>query len=182
MSRQQHSIFIMMLYYHLPKWLRPSLLTGSGYGPKEYPLLHNIIYTWNIPITFIMAMILMVHFVSTMRKDKENYQFARIGQTFLAAFWVNFGITAHIGSMNFGKGWQLFVDSIVSINDTCQYLVGMNFGRTPLIKLSPNKTAEGYFGGALLTMPFVYWLLGALFSSDYYKCPHTHLTLAPFEE
>lgn len=46
----------------------------------------------------------------------------------------------------------MFIPLCVSANDIFAYLVGSTIGRTPLIKLSPNKTLEGYFGGAIMTV------------------------------
>lgn len=40
---------------------------------------------------------------------------------------------------------------LVGANDAFAYFTGMTFGRTSLIKLSPNKTVEGFLGGALFT-------------------------------
>ena len=44
------------------------------------------------------------------------------------------------------------------MNDAAAYFVGKSFGRHKLIKLSPNKTWEGFLGGFVLTQVFVvYW-------------------------
>lgn len=40
------------------------------------------------------------------------------------------------------------------INDIMAYVFGKSFGRTKLIKLSPNKTVEGFVGGGLSTIVF----------------------------
>ncbi|KAF1741208.1 hypothetical protein MXB_4102 [Myxobolus squamalis] len=37
------------------------------------------------------------------------------------------------------------------MNDTFAYIVGITIGRTPLIKLSPKKTWEGFIGGGIIT-------------------------------
>ena len=39
----------------------------------------------------------------------------------------------------------------VIVNDITAYLFGIFFGKTPLIKLSPNKTWEGFIGGIIGT-------------------------------
>jgi phosphatidate cytidylyltransferase len=41
--------------------------------------------------------------------------------------------------------------SLVVTNDIFAYLVGFFFGRTPLIRLSPKKTWEGFIGGTVFT-------------------------------
>ena len=50
--------------------------------------------------------------------------------------------------------------SMIIINDVMAYMFGFFFGRTPLIKLSPKKTWEGYLGGGVATV-----LMGLLVSS-----------------
>lgn len=40
------------------------------------------------------------------------------------------------------------------INDIMGFVFGKTFGRTKLIKLSPNKTVEGFVGGGISTIIF----------------------------
>ena len=44
--------------------------------------------------------------------------------------------------------------SMIICNDIMAYMFGFFFGRTPLIKLSPKKTWEGFIGGAISTVVF----------------------------
>lgn len=61
--------------------------------------------------------------------------------------------------------------SLVICNDVFAYIWGITFGRTPLIKLSPKKTVEGFVGAFWSTMIFgVIW--GTFFMQfDYMICP-----------
>jgi len=43
---------------------------------------------------------------------------------------------------------------MIICNDIMAYMFGFFFGRTPLIKLSPKKTWEGFIGGAISTVLF----------------------------
>ena len=43
---------------------------------------------------------------------------------------------------------------MIICNDIMAYMFGFFFGRTPLIKLSPKKTWEGFIGGAFATVVF----------------------------
>ena len=38
------------------------------------------------------------------------------------------------------------------------YVFGKTMGRTKLIKLSPNKTVEGFIGGGISTVIFAYYV------------------------
>ncbi|VDP47588.1 unnamed protein product [Soboliphyme baturini] len=44
--------------------------------------------------------------------------------------------------------------SMIICNDISAYIFGFFFGRTPLIKISPKKTWEGFLGGAVCTVIF----------------------------
>ena len=70
-----------------------------------------------------------------------------------------------------GLIWFFVPASLVICNDVFAYICGITMGRTPLIKLSPKKTVEGFVGAFLCTMVFaVVW--GTLFSQlNYMTCP-----------
>ena len=55
---------------------------------------------------------------------------------------------------------------MIIINDVMAYMFGFFFGRTPLIKLSPKKTWEGYVGGGAATV-----LMGLLVREIAYVMP-----------
>ncbi|TMS03624.1 Phosphatidate cytidylyltransferase 1 [Larimichthys crocea] len=61
--------------------------------------------------------------------------------------------------------------SIVICNDIMAYLFGFFFGRTPLIKLSPKKTWEGFIGGFFSTVVFGFILAYLLSRFQYFVCP-----------
>jgi phosphatidate cytidylyltransferase len=48
------------------------------------------------------------------------------------------------------------------INDTMAYLVGSLIGKTPLSKVSPQKTWEGTIGGIIFCIVLMYFLWGRL--------------------
>lgn len=56
----------------------------------------------------------------------------------------------------------------VSINDSGAYFVGKLMGKTPLYKLSPKKTVEGFVGGLVFTIFFGFLML-KVFEFDVFK-------------
>ena len=70
-----------------------------------------------------------------------------------------------------GLIWFFVPASLVICNDVFAYVCGITMGRTPLIKLSPKKTVEGFVGAFLCTIVFaIVW--GTLFSQfNYMICP-----------
>lgn len=84
-----------------------------------------------------------------------------------------------------GLVWLLVPCSLVIINDTTAYLVGSVIGRTPLIKLSPKKTWEGFIGALVCTILWAYLVSSSQFSKflqhfSFFTCPQPELTLMPF--
>ena len=57
-----------------------------------------------------------------------------------------------IQNMFQGLIWFIMPIMMVIINDIMAYVFGFFMGRTPLIKLSPKKTWEGFIGGGLATV------------------------------
>ncbi|VEL14426.1 unnamed protein product [Protopolystoma xenopodis] len=60
---------------------------------------------------------------------------------------------------------------MVICNDIMAYVFGFFFGRTPLIKLSPKKTWEGFIGGGLSTLVLGVVLSSCLVRHNHFVCP-----------
>lgn len=61
--------------------------------------------------------------------------------------------------------------SMIICNDIMAYMFGFFFGKTPLIKLSPKKTWEGFIGGGISTIFFSILLSSVLIKYDHFICP-----------
>uniref|UniRef100_A0A8C5L7M0 Phosphatidate cytidylyltransferase n=1 Tax=Jaculus jaculus TaxID=51337 RepID=A0A8C5L7M0_JACJA len=76
------------------------------------------------------------------------------------------------GNCFFHHGLKFLVPiSSVICNDITAYLFGFFFGRTPLIKLSPKKTWEGFIGGFFSTVIFGFIAAYVLSKYQYFVCP-----------
>uniref|UniRef100_A0A8D1PLD3 Phosphatidate cytidylyltransferase n=1 Tax=Sus scrofa TaxID=9823 RepID=A0A8D1PLD3_PIG len=80
---------------------------------------------------------------------------------------------SHLVIQNLFEGmiWFLVPISSVICNDITAYLFGFFFGRTPLIKLSPKKTWEGFIGGFFSTVVFGFIAAYVLSKYQYFVCP-----------
>lgn len=89
----------------------------------------------------------------------------------MALFLVVF--QAHFVMNNIFEGmiWFFLPASLVIINDVMAYVCGITFGRTPLIRLSPKKTVEGFVGAWICTIVLGYLLTSVLIDSKYFICP-----------
>ena len=73
--------------------------------------------------------------------------------------------------------WFIIPAVLMITNDTMAYFCGVFFGRTPLIRLSPKKTWEGFIGGAICTVAIAWYLTGHLMQYDWLTCPREDLTV-----
>ncbi|XP_031409122.1 phosphatidate cytidylyltransferase 1 [Meleagris gallopavo] len=80
---------------------------------------------------------------------------------------------SHLVIQNLFEGmiWFLVPISSVICNDIAAYIFGFFFGRTPLIKLSPKKTWEGFIGGGFSTVLFGFVFSYFLAQHQYFVCP-----------
>ena len=80
-----------------------------------------------------------------------------------------------------GMIWFFVPASLVICNDVFAYIWGVTVGRTPLIKLSPKKTVEGFIGAFFSTVLFgILW--GTYFMQfDYMICPVRDLGASAFD-
>ncbi|KAI3717916.1 hypothetical protein L1987_69838 [Smallanthus sonchifolius] len=61
--------------------------------------------------------------------------------------------------------------SLIAINDVAAYFFGFFFGKTPLIKLSPKKTWEGFIGASITTIISAFLLANVLGRYQWLTCP-----------
>ena len=112
-----------------------------------------------------------VLFVLSLRKGLYLYQFGQFGWTHMIIAAVIVQSSCLVGNVLEGLIWFVFPVGIVFFNDVAAYLVGMICGRTPLIKLSPKKTWEGFLGGAAVTMTVAPFAAAWLQQFRWLTCP-----------
>ncbi|KAJ6625605.1 cytidylyltransferase family-domain-containing protein [Mycena sp. CBHHK59/15] len=122
-------------------------------------------------ISFTLYTIGFVGFVMSLQKGYLKQQFGLF-------CWVHMSLLIIVLSSHFivnnileGLIWFWVPASLVICNDVFAYIWGITFGRTPLIKLSPKKTVEGFVGAFWSTMIFGV-VFGTYFMQfDYMICP-----------
>ncbi|XP_078400041.1 phosphatidate cytidylyltransferase 1 isoform X2 [Cetorhinus maximus] len=124
----------------------------GGLVRREVPLQFLVRYHRFISFTMYLAGFCM--FVLSLVKKHYRLQFYMFGWTHVTLLII---VTqSHLVIQNLFEGmiWFIVPISIVICNDIMAYLFGFFFGRTPLIKLSPKKTWEGFIGGFFATVVF----------------------------
>lgn len=179
--------YIVYKSYDLP-WFRTLswyfLFTSNffffGESVIEYfaVLLHRnnflrFFVTYHRFISFSMYIAGFVAFVCSLVKKHYLKQFTLFGWTHVTLLII---VTqSHLIVQNVFEGliWLMVPVSMIICNDIMAYMFGFFFGKTPLIKLSPKKTWEGFIGGAFSTVIFGIMLSYLLLQWDYFVCPIT---------
>ncbi|KAF8306314.1 hypothetical protein DL93DRAFT_2088752 [Clavulina sp. PMI_390] len=122
-------------------------------------------------ISFMLYTIGFVGFVGSLKRRYLKHQFGLFG-------WVHMSLLVLVVSSHFivnnileGLIWFFVPASLVICNDIWAYICGVTFGKTPLIKLSPKKTVEGFVGAFICTLIFAVLWGSAFMQFNYMICP-----------
>ncbi|KAI9442477.1 cytidylyltransferase family-domain-containing protein [Lactarius indigo] len=118
-------------------------------------------------ISFTLYTIGFVGFVMSLKKGYLKQQFGLF-------CWVHMTLLLIVVSSHFimnnileGLIWFFVPASLVICNDVFAYICGITMGRTPLIKLSPKKTVEGFVGAFLVPLNLRDQLPGEIHTISY---------------
>jgi phosphatidate cytidylyltransferase len=106
-------------------------------------------------ISFILWMFTLILFILSLEPTENevlNYQFKIFFTVHTTILLIVFPFQFTISNVHFGMIWVVLPSTLVNINDIFAYFCGVLFGKTKLIKLSPNKTLEGFLGAAFFTI------------------------------
>ncbi|KDD76632.1 phosphatidate cytidylyltransferase [Helicosporidium sp. ATCC 50920] len=118
-----------------------------------------------------------VSFVLTLKKGMYTYQFQQYGWTHMILLVIILPSSFFVSNIFDGLIWFLLPTLLVITNDIVAYLAGFFFGRTPLIKLSPKKTWEGFIGGLLGTVILSWFLAKYMSQWSWFTCPRSDLSI-----
>uniref|UniRef100_A0A1B0GFE8 Phosphatidate cytidylyltransferase n=1 Tax=Glossina morsitans morsitans TaxID=37546 RepID=A0A1B0GFE8_GLOMM len=131
----------------------------------------KFLVTYHRFLSFALYCIGFVWFVLSLVKKYYMKQFSLFAWTHVSLLIVVTQSYLIIQNIFEGLIWFIVPVSMIICNDVMAYMFGFFFGKTPLIKLSPKKTWEGFIGGGFATV-----LFGLLFSYilchyQYFVCP-----------
>jgi len=112
-----------------------------------------------------------VFFVSSLQKGHYRFQFSQFAWTHMALFLIVGQAHFVINNVFEGFIWFFVPISLVVVNDIFAYLCGITFGRTPLIKISPKKTWEGFLGAWFFTVIWGVGVTQIMSQYKYFICP-----------
>mmetsp|Transcript_2891 Transcript_2891/g.2882 ORF Transcript_2891/g.2882 Transcript_2891/m.2882 type:complete len:422 (-) Transcript_2891:286-1551(-) len=137
-------------------------------------------------IAFASYCILFIMTVLTLKPGIMKFQLSQL-------MWTIATVCLVVGQCKFlancvlnGLFWFFFPMATVVMNDVSAYFCGISFGRkfikAPFLSLSPNKTWEGFIGGAILTFIFSFFFPALLAQFSWFTCPAQDLSFIPLSE
>uniref|UniRef100_A0A0N4U714 Phosphatidate cytidylyltransferase n=1 Tax=Dracunculus medinensis TaxID=318479 RepID=A0A0N4U714_DRAME len=122
-------------------------------------------------ISFLLYCLGFVWFVLSLRKGYYMRQFSLFAWTHVTLLLIVSQSFMIIQNIFQGIIWFLVPVSMIICCDIMSYIFGFFFGKTPLIKLSPKKTWEGFIGGGISTIVFGLLLSYCLLRDPFFVCP-----------
>ncbi|KAI8429232.1 hypothetical protein MSG28_007754 [Choristoneura fumiferana] len=130
-----------------------NLIDYFGVVINRTDYLHFLV-TYHRFISFSLYCVGFVWFVLSLVKRYYMRQFSLFAWTHVALLIVVTQSYLIIQNIFEGLIWFIVPVSMIICNDVMAYVFGFFFGKTPLIKLSPKKTWEGFIGGGFSTVVF----------------------------
>ncbi|KAI6241821.1 Phosphatidate cytidylyltransferase [Aphelenchoides fujianensis] len=122
-------------------------------------------------ISFVLYLGGFLWFVLSLQKGLYLRQFSLFAFTHVVLLLIVSQSFLLVNNLLQGLIWFLAPVSMVICCDIMSYVFGFFFGKTPLIKLSPKKTWEGFIGGAFSTVVFALILAMYMMHKPFFVCP-----------
>nr|CAD2168660.1 unnamed protein product [Meloidogyne enterolobii] len=122
-------------------------------------------------ISFVLYCFGFIWFVLSLQKGFYLRQFSLFAWTHVTLLIIVSQSFLIIQNLFQGLIWFLVPVSMIICCDIMSYMFGFFFGKTPLIKISPKKTWEGFIGGAFSTILFGLVLSHFMMENPLFVCP-----------
>lgn len=120
--------------------------------------------------------------VLSLREGLYEYQISQFSWTLMCVLLVVVQMKTMVYNVYQGMFWFLFPFLLVISNDSFAYFAGMSLGKKvfpfAFLKLSPNKTWEGFMGGVLGTCALAYFAAPLMGSYPAMRCSYSELRAA----
>ncbi|VAH00443.1 unnamed protein product [Triticum turgidum subsp. durum] len=169
-----HFFFTAMLFTY-GRFLSRELVNTVSSDHLLYKLVSGLI-KYQMFICYFLYISGFVWFILTLKKKTYKYQFKQYAWTHMILLTVFAQSSFTVANIFEGMFWFLLPASLIVINDIAAYLFGFFLGRTPLIKLSPKKTWEGFIGASVTTIISAFLLANVMGRSQWFTCPRKDLS------
>ncbi|KAG0477385.1 hypothetical protein HPP92_014226 [Vanilla planifolia] len=169
-----HFFFTAMLFTY-GRFLSQHLVNTITTDKLLYRLVSWIV-KYQMFICYFLYTSGFVWFILTLKKKMYKYQFSQYAWTHMILLTVFAQSSFTVANIFEGIFWLLLPASLIAINDIAAYFFGFFFGRTPLIKLSPKKTWEGFIGASITTIISAFVLANIFGRFQWLTCPRRDLS------
>ncbi|XP_059663127.1 phosphatidate cytidylyltransferase 1 [Cornus florida] len=169
-----HFFFTAMLFVY-GRFLNQRLVNTVTSGRLLYQLVSGFI-KYHMATCYFLYIAGFMWFILTLKKKMYKYQFSQYAWTHMILIVVFTQSSFTVANIFEGIFWFLLPASLIVINDIAAYIFGFFFGRTPLIKLSPKKTWEGFIGASVTTVISAFVLANILGRFQWLTCPRKDLS------
>lgn len=169
-----HFFFTAMLFVY-GRILSQHLVNTVTSDKFFYKLVSGLI-KYQMVICYFLYIAGFMWFILTLKKKMYKYQFGQYAWTHMILIVVFTQSSFTVANIFEGIFWFLLPASLIVINDIAAYIFGFFFGKTPLIKLSPKKTWEGFIGASVATMISAFVLANILGRFQWLTCPRKDLS------
>lgn len=169
-----HFFFTAMLFVY-GRILNQRLVNTVTSDHVLYKLVGSFI-KYHMVICYSLYIAGFMWFILTLKKKMYKYQFGQYAWTHMILIVVFTQSSFTVANIFEGIFWFLLPASLIVINDIAAYFFGFFFGKTPLIKLSPKKTWEGFIGASFTTLISAFMLANILGRFQWLTCPRKDLS------
>ncbi|MBA0776769.1 hypothetical protein Gotri_011720 [Gossypium trilobum] len=171
--------FFTAMFFVYGRLLSQPLVNTVTSDKFLYQFVSSLI-KYHMAICYFLYIAGFMWFILTLKKKMYKYQFGQYAWTHMILIVVFTQSSFTVANIFEGIFWFLLPASLIVINDIFAYIFGFFFGKTPLIKLSPKKTWEGFIGASVTTIISAFvdlstgWLEcdpGLLFKPENYILP-----------
>lgn len=168
--------FLTAMLYVYGRFLNKHLVK-TIYSDHMIPHLFKYgLIKYHMLICYSLYIAGFVWFILTLKKGSYKYQFGQFAWTHMILLVVFAQSSFTVANIFEGIIWFLLPASLIVINDIMAYFFGIFFGKTPLIKLSPKKTWEGFIGASITTVMSAFMLAYVMGQSEWLTCPRRDLS------
>ncbi|XP_048235487.1 phosphatidate cytidylyltransferase 1 isoform X1 [Ricinus communis] len=169
-----HFFFTAMLFVY-GRIISQRLVNTVTSDKFFYKLVSGLI-KYQMVICYFLYIAGFMWFILTLKKKMYKYQFSQYAWTHMILIVVFTQSAFTVANIFEGIFWFLLPALLIVINDVAAYFFGFFFGKTPLIKLSPKKTWEGFIGASVATIISAFVLANVLGCFQWLTCPRKDLS------
>lgn len=175
--------------FRTTQWMWFSVSMFYSYGDFLYDLLQSNakmhpymqVAQYLSTASFVLYATTFCITIATLQRESIKFQINQLCWT-VVVLCLTVGQLKYVMHNIFnGLFWYVFPCCLVFTNDIMAYVCGMSFGRRfirrPFLSFSPNKTWEGFIGGALSTMIVAWYLSRFLAQFEWMTCPTNEINL-----